>query len=268
MSTPEAAQPGPCTPWITADDVAASCDALEHSGDPSVYDDAALQASQLLYELSGRQFSGECGPVTVRPCTPGCGCWSAPYIGWPYSWDWYLGCWASPAGDRCGCSPLSTVKLAGSVREVSEVKIDGVALDPSEYRVDKRKYLVRLADDEGDPQRWPGCQRLDLDDTEESTWSVTYTFGQDVPAAGVSAAVELACQLAEFGVTGDCALPAGVTKVTRQGITIDLEKAQGDWWAVLPLVAAFLKAYNPAGLRRRAALWSPDVTPFAQRVGQ
>lgn len=246
MSTPEGPLPGPCTPWITAADVAALCDALEHSGDPSVYDEAALSAAQILYELSGRQFSGLCGPVTVRPCKPQGSCLPS---------------------DPCGCCRVSRVALAGVVREVSEVLIDGVAIDAAEYRVDGRKWLVRLADADGNRQRWPACQRLDRADTEDDTFAVTYTYGVDVPQAGLDAAVELACNLAAAGAGGECALPAGVVRVTRQGITVDLERFLEKGVTGLRLVDAFLQAYNPAGLRRRAAVWSPDVPGYAQRVG-
>lgn len=245
MSTPEGPTPGPCTPWITADDVAAVCTALEHSGDPSVYDDVALEASQVLFQLSGRQFSGLCGPVTVRPCNPNARCGPSP----------------------CGCCHLSKVKLAGTVREIEEVKIDGEVVPAEEYRVDDRKWLVRLADSDGRRQRWPGCQRLDLADTEDDTFSVAYSYGVDPPLAGVEAAVELACNLAAASVGGECAFPAGVTKVTRQGITVDLERFLERGITGLPLVDVFLQAYNPTGARRRPVAWSPDVQPYARKVG-
>ena len=161
---------------------------------------------------------------------------------------------------------FSTVKLAGSVREVSEVKIDGVVIDPSEYRVDKEKYLVRLADADGNHQAWPGCQRLDLADTEADTFSVTYTYGQEPPLLGLEAAAELACQLAAAIGGGECLLPAGVTKVTRQGITIELGALKGGI-AMLPLTSLFLETYNPNGTRRRALAWSPESVPFAQKLG-
>src|SRR3546814_8017420 len=43
------------------------------SSDVCSSDLAVDQASQLLYELSGRQFAGTC-QKTVRPCNTGCGC--------------------------------------------------------------------------------------------------------------------------------------------------------------------------------------------------
>lgn len=247
MSTPEQPQPGPCSPWITGDEVAEFCTVLGTGA--GVYDDYAEIAVQELFELSGRQFSGECGPVRVRPCEPKCVCWPDP----------------------CGCCQLSRVRLSGyPIREITEVKIDGDVIEPSGYRLDGRRYLTRLADADGKRQTWPGCQRLDLDDTEDGTFSVEYTYGQDVPLLGEKAALELACQLAAAAPDadgGECDLPDGVVRVTRQGITFDREKFVELGWAGLPFVSEFLRVYNPARLRRRSAIYSPDIQPFARQVG-
>lgn len=245
-----------CGLWITAEDVAATCEALESSGDPSVYDNAAQAASDVLFILSGRQFLGECGPITVRPCTGPCGCWPPGRV--DIGWNQRL------------CGWLSQVKLSGyPVREVSEVKIDGEVLDASEYRLDARRFLTRLADTDGRAQRWPACQRLDLADTEEHTFAVTYTYGQDPPILGVEAAQQLACQIAAAGPdgTGECALPDGTISVTRQGVTIDIDRFVEEGISSLPLVGLFLQTYNPARLTKRSTVWTPDMAPYARRVG-
>lgn len=247
MSTPEQPQPGPCTPWITGADVAATCDALEAS-DVAAYDTAAEEASSVLYELSARQFGGECGPLTVRPCRSACAC----------------------LPDPCGCCTLSRVLLSGyPVREITEVKIDGAVIDATEYRLDGRRYLTRLADADGFRQVWPGCQRLDLDDTEDRTFSITYTYGQEPPQLGIDAAAQLACQLAPLiaGSSGDCDLPDGVVTVTRQGVTFNMEQFVNEGIQFLPLVSLFLTVYNPSRLRRRSAVSSPDLLPYARTVG-
>ena len=62
---------GPCSDWITGDDVAACCNVESSSG--ALFDDAADQASQLLFALSGRQFAGLC-QRTVRPACDSCFC--------------------------------------------------------------------------------------------------------------------------------------------------------------------------------------------------
>ena len=278
---------GPCEAWITGDDVAAFCPAAaaEVGSDTASLDVYALAASELLFEFSGRRFNGEC-ETTVRPCRVGCGCWGAwgtPAWGWgniSWGWGWYgsYGAWDFGwcNGDNlaCGCRPLSEVELAGyPVTSIVEILIDGVVLDPlyaggsPRYRIDMENVLVRM-DDPDDPtvhQRWPSCQNLALPTTETGTWSVTYTYGQSPPTAGVMAAKVLACQLWTSVNGGVCALPAGATKVVRQGITIDrtlfLQWGQKDgvWQTGLPLVDSFLQAYNPSGSSRPSSVWSPDM---------
>jgi hypothetical protein len=241
---------------VTAEDVAAVCEALDSSGDPSVYDDFAQKASDALFILSGEQFAGECGPIVVRPCDRTCEC-----VHPGRSWGWF-------ATGQCGC--LSRVKLSGyPVREIVEVLIDGVVIDPAEYRLDGHRFLTRLADADGKAQRWPHGQRLDLATTEEDTWSIEYTYGLDPPALGLNAALELACQLAHAspGSGGECDLPAGVTQVVRQGITFEMGSDVWEALMTLPMVGLFLMAYNPNRLRRRSTIWSPDVQGYAKKYG-
>lgn len=239
MSTPEAATT--CTPWITADDLAATCESA--GTDASVLDEAAQVASDILYVTSGRKYPGVCDPVTVRPCN----------------------CTVCPPDSCCSCCGLSRVWLLGHVWTVDEVTIDGDVVPPTEYRLDSHRWLTRLpVAGSRVRQVWPGCQRLDLDATETDTFAVTYTYGQVPPAAGVLAAQELGCQIAAAAQGGECALPAGAVKVTRQGIEVDLQQVASAMLS-LPLVGMFLSAYNPSGQKRKTGLWSPDL-PAAPRV--
>lgn len=277
---------GPCTSWVTEEDVAACC-GVDVGTDTALFTTAAVEASMVLFELSGRQFPGQC-EQTVRPCASGCACWDyiispaqSPAIPWAwgfwgsYGWAWgFEGC---GAGDTCGCGSLSRALLQGyPVNEIIEVKIDGITIDGTEYRLDDYRWLTRMADAAGNAQFWPSCQRLDLNDDQPGTWSVTYLFGQSPPLLGVSAAAQLACEIyracSDSDGIGACALPSGVTKITRQGVTIERSPfvtwafAKGQWGTGLPLVDMFLSTYNPAGLRRRPSVWSPDVPPYGLRT--
>lgn len=277
---------GPCTQWISGQDVA-NCTRVDYGNQPVVFDAAAYNASLALYEISGRRFPGIC-ERKVRPCRQDCGCgfggpissgfgpwyWSSTGSGWG---------WCNESGDRCGCSPMSKVKLAGyPVVEIVQVLIDGAALPEFDagtgarnWRLDKWRYLVRM-DDPGppvQPQRWPGCQNLSLDDDQPGTFAVTYKWGSDVPQLGRDAAVELANQLwLACGGAGNCILPLGATRVVRQGIEVD-RSLLAQWMdpkkpTGLINLDTFLAAYT-GGQRsgRRSALWSPDVQAFARRVG-
>jgi len=358
MTAPTPPQ-GPCSDWITGADVADRC-ALDPSygSDPAVYDHVAHVASQVLWALSGRQFTGVCS-ATVRPCAPTCSCWpvlpavSPGVLGSVY-WDFggFWGGWWSGGGTNGCCGCLSRVKLAGyPVIQIEEVKIDGVPVDPANYRLDGWRWLTAIdtagvavqpfavtgvnagaglvsvaggdstalfpagstitivgstgndgtytvvgsafgGDTEitvdgvfpsavadgtvynegqaGQSWRWPACQNLAADDDQPGTFTVTYTFGVDPPAVGLDAAAELACMLATAIGGGDCGLPPGTTKITRQGVTIDMDTlAQALRLGItgLPLTDLFLATVNPSGLTRRTTVFSPDAIPYAQKYG-
>lgn len=271
---------GPCTSWITADDVRECC-SISDSGSTTdeLLDRLGVAASQVLYELSGRRFSGVCESV-VRPCqTQGCGInflpaglGLLPYWGGGY-WSGLGSGWGDNgignAGVQCGCSPLSQVLLGYPTVEVLEVLIDGVVVPADEYRVDEWRYLIRVADSAGVPRYWPSCQNLMLDTTEAGTFQVTYTHGVAPPSVGIDAAAQLACTFYQQCQGLDCNLPVGASKITRQGVTIDrgllaswfLSNQNGGGWSTgLALVDAFLTAYNPSRLRRAPAVFTPDLT--------
>lgn len=258
---------GPCSPWISGDDVAECCNV--ETTTPALFDEVATQASDLLFEISGRLYAGECGPRTVRPECDSCWCGyqvlSRGYVIGPWDYGYPL-----MLCDSCliACQP-SLVKLAGvPIREITEVLIDGNVLDPSKYRVFNDRYLQRL-----DNGHWPHTQNLTLADTEDHTFSIEYTWGADPPALGVAAAAQLACELYRECSGGDCALPKGVTRLTRQGVTIDKlaftawSFRDGRWATGLPLVDAFLSQSNSAGLMRRPVCWSPGKRQYSQPWG-
>lgn len=277
---PTVAEYGPSQPWITASDlINANCGATV--GDPKV-DSAASIGSTLVWDLSGRKFSGV-SERTVRPCRQGCRCfvgvlptgWSGYGFG-PWWFDGSGGGWYNECGDRCGCqSKGSTVVLAGyPVREILDVKIDGVALDPDTYRLDRRRELVRLA--AGSPlaqQFWPACQDMTLPEDAPGTFAVHYSWGQSPPELGKQAAIQVACEFFK-ALSGDasCKLPARATKVTRQGITVERIASFAQMWRKgatgLALLDAFIAEVNPTGTRRRAAVMSPDLPGFGLRTGQ
>jgi len=272
---------GPCQVWCDPQDII-ECSIIDVGSDTSILEAAAAAASEVLFELSGRQYSGRCSQ-TVRPCSDGCGCWPSLFpglspgapqypAGWG-PWGFWRGGWGW-GGSDCGCSCLSRALLPGyPVTSITSVKIDGVALATTEYRLDEWRYLTRMADANGDAQYWPGCQRLDLDDTEEGTWSVTYVHGVVPPEIGKQAAAQLGAEIYQSCIGGACKLPSGTVQVTRAGVSI--QKApfvswgmqRGNWATGLPLVDLFLSSRNPAGLKRRPVGWGPGQPKYARKVG-
>lgn len=249
-----------CTPWATQTEYCQACGGDEF--DPTLSTEMLLVASELLFELSGRQFAGECEDV-VRPCARRNG----SVKGWNSSWG-FCGC---NLDTSCSCAGLSQVELgAYPLRSITQVKVDGAVLDSSLYRIDEERFLVRLPDADGSRPGWPCCQRLDLDASEDETWSVSFTYGADPPALGVAAAAAVAYQLTlACQGSNKCSLPAKTQQVTRQGVSITTLQSPtffDDLKFSVPAVGMFLEAYNPHGIRRTGAVWSPDTTPSARRV--
>lgn len=251
----------PCTPWISGDDVAACSDLA--TSDADVFADAAEIASELLFRSSGQRFPGDC-PRTIRPTQRNCTHWAGvdpPYGGWTSVWDrWIVGRW--------GCPSTRQIDLYGApVREVTEVRIGGVVLDPAAYRLDQGHYLVRT-----DGGSWPGCQDVSRPITAPGTLQISYRWGASVPASGRRAAIQLACEIAKVCATTDedeCSLPDNVTSVQRQGVTWTLAPNSDRILSVpsgLDVVDLFLTTY-PNRTRRPVRISGPtspthrSVTP-------
>lgn len=236
-------------------------------GVPLYSDDAKARAislaGQSLRLLTGFRVGG-C-PVTVRPCRRSCNesTWRTyPVAGTGGSTPWYpvslggrwlnIGC--GHAGG-CACIGLSQVRLYGPASAVVEVKVGGIVLDPTAYRLDPGGWLVRL-----DGDVWPLEQNLAAPDTEPDTWSVTYTPGAAVDGLGAWVAGILAGEYVKVCTDGECRLPTGVTQIARQGVTMTLGTgAFPDGKTGIREVDSWLEAINPHGLKSPATVWSPDT---------
>lgn len=255
--------------WITADDIVRGCvNVAEETEDLAA---VAQAASLLMYELSGRLYPGE-QERTVRPCKQGCGCWGDSMASGSNYWSWTLTSlqgwgWFNDCGDSCGCGSESYVRLPGyPVWEITQVKIDGVVLAPTGYRLDRRRMLIRTND-----AMWPACQDLSLDDTQPGTYSVAYKWGVGPPELGKRAAIQLACEIWTGFQGGDVKLPSNVVKIVRQGVTVDrvapIAQLLREGGTGLALVDMFMAQVNPTGARRaRPTVWSPDLKR-ARKVG-
>lgn len=274
----------PCTAWLAGEDLVG---VLGSQGlDAQQLDSAAVVVSMLAFECFGRRWTGLCGPVTVRPCpVGGCasvsgwgsGAWTWGYWQGDWGYDWG---WGDTSGRRCSCGYDSTVELAGyPVTQITQVKVGGQILPTTyldsgapTYRLDEWRYLTRLADPYGQPNaaHWPRCQRLDINDDQPGTWSVTYLYGVAPPPPALAAATQLASQVM-LAMNGQaCQLPNNVRTAVRQGATIEritplaVELKTGATGMLLWDSA--IAAYNPSGLRRAPSVFSPD-TRFPVRTG-
>lgn len=203
-----------CEPWCTDADL--PC--VQYDDDPVVVEDWIRFASEVLYLLSDSIYPGPCLTV-VRPCArrrPGR---EPRWYGGQRRGGW--GECSCNRSDRCGCWGLQEIDLGPDVQAITEVKLDGVVVDPAEYDVSGGRYLVAYQRADGTQLLWPCCQRLDLRSTEVDTFEVTFIRGLMPPIGGVKACAVLACELLKAS-RGDaeCRLPKRVTSVTRQGVTV------------------------------------------------
>jgi hypothetical protein len=268
----------PAPLWVSTDVVSAYL-----GSDAPAAGDAAGQAlllaqtqaaTELLYALSGRQFPGMIEATvrpTARPEQVSDVVWSHMLNRWGYgsygsfpgngSWGLCHGC------GYTGCGGPYMIGLGRSpIESVEEVTIDGNVLDPSEYRVDDRKWLVRQ-----NCSGWPTCQNLAAELGDTATFGVSFTFGQEPPRMGQDACTVMAAELYKSSVPtlqASCALPKRVTSITRQGVSIavlDSMKSLQEGFTGIASIDMFIAAYNPRRMIRRPMVFSPDLVNLARR---
>lgn len=247
---------GPCTPWITPDDLACVI-----TDPPAGSVQAAVDAATaMLYEASGRRYRGVCS-LLVRPCRHGwSSCWTQQLT--PTT---IIGDWTGDAWDGCGCQGRQVVQLAGvPVRSITSVTIDGNVVPPDAYRLEPLGRLVR-----NDGAGWPFCQNMAVEPGAPGSFVVSYSWGLDAPPLARQAAAVLACELwaAQHNVDV-CRLPSNITELVRQGVTIRravqaFNLANGA--TGLSVVDAFLgsQAGRP---RRGTVVYSEDLDPYPRQV--
>lgn len=268
----EGVSTGPCTTWPV------NWSLCQLTGvSPDVTGAAVAAATEVLWSLSGRRF-GIC-QLTIRPCRRDCsgmdwGLLASGYVlgGWwqygtyprPLFFNgvWYnLTCGNGCADGACSCSYVSETFLPDPVADVVQVKVDGAVLDPSLYRVDDYRKLVRLGGG-----TWPLCNDLTKDDSQVGTWSVTVQFGEQVPTLGQLAVGELACQFARaMSNDEDCRLPKPVQQLVRQGVTLnflDPNELFTHGKIGLYFCDLFISTFNPHGLTARSEVFDIDQSPY------
>lgn len=229
---------------------------------------AVLMAQETLRMLTGYR-TANC-PVTLRPCRKGCPSWptwatfpvgaSGQFAGsvtgpLVVNGEWYnIGCGCG--ADDCDCTAVCEIWMPGTVASVQQVLVDGVAVDPTAYRIDNGSRLVRT-----DGECWPLCQDMTTSPDQPNTFAVTYTPGIPLDAWGQRALGVLACEYAKAACgTGKCRLPANVTQVVRQGVTLDLtQNPFPSGLTGIREVDGYIRRVNPYGLAGPSRVYSPDI---------
>lgn len=266
-----------CGEASTGEPVCSSLDGLS----PEMQVTVENAAVSYLWNWTRRQF-GTC-PITVRPCRDNCASrWSTyrgrglPTTNLPWTegavgplnpaliggqW-WNLPCGGNCTGDICSCTYVPTVELAGPVASIDSVRLNGYILDPTAYRLDNYKYLIRTDGDD-----WPVCQDMVNDPlTDNNTFQVTYEIGVEVPAGGQLAAGILACQMAKAACSDkSCQLPQRIQQITRQQVQSVVLDSYGSMyeygttglWIVDSWVGSIMASNRQTGSR----VSSPDYRP-------
>jgi hypothetical protein len=150
------------------------------------------------------------------------------------------------------------------------VKIDGVMVDPTTYRLDQNRYLVRLdSDSSGTNPGWPSCQYLARPSSSTGTFEVMLEHGIQPPAAGSYAVARLACELLKSLLGQPCHLPSRVSTVNRQQLSFTMINPSmlDNGLTGLYEVDLFIMSYNPAKTRGQTMVWSPDLDHRSYRAG-
>lgn len=252
MSDALPALPDEC--WPVDDTVCAGVDDLPDG----TWDVAVALAAQSLRMLTGYRVGG-C-PVTVRPCSNACVATSSAWYSWGTGWmpyvnglgQWVNGCCGASACDHLGAA---MIVLPGPVGAIEEILIDGEVVEADTYRVDNGNELVRL-----DGAVWPTIQDMTLGPDEVGAFAVTYLRGVAVDGLGARAAGLLACEFSKALTGQKCKLPAGVTSISRQGVTMEiLPGAFPGGRTGVQEVDLFVQRWNPNALKAPTTVWSPDV---------
>jgi hypothetical protein len=218
-------------------------------------EEAAQVASNLLWAMSGRKYTGETIVTERYTCTlrnnrmgPSDRT-NSPVL---FGGDVYN----IPSGDydeyseltSDGLSPESRVKLRGRpvTRIITIRNRNGLILDPSTYYlVDHSTIHIKA----GTP--WTPCNV-----------EITYAYGIPVPTAGKMAARKLAIEFARLWSGDDmCELPQRVTSVSRQGVSytiLDNQEFIDELRTGLYEIDLFLKVVNPDNARRKSKVFSVD----------
>lgn len=233
--------------------------------------DAALWlASSFLWGATGRQY-GVCS-ITVRPSQPrfepaiyqayptwpGQGAAGGPFL---FGGRWFnSGCTSA----CCGSNACAIV-LRGPIAAVDEVLIDGEAVPSSAYRVDVMGGAWWLVRTDGDC--WPTCQRASANSGEEGAFEVTYDFGRALPESLSIATAMLACEYVKLLTTGTCSLPARMTSLTRQGVTVEVDSDNPhDGTTGIKYVDQVISTLNPGRRQYPPVILSPDMPEACDRM--
>lgn len=209
-------------------------------------EDAILQASEIVYNLTGRQFL-DTQTAIVRPALM-CAC-----------------------GYACSCSPNRVNLGLWPITALLSVRYDGAYQSVSEFHIDDYRYLVRNDGTVFPENRWVNQAAVtgSADDnvSDGYVFEVMVEYGTQAPRLVRRATRDLACKLLEDCLCedGDCGeLSDRVTSVSRQGVTFSmvdpLEFTKRAGGTGIYSVDLAIQTFNPTKMQSPAFVWTPDLS--------
>lgn len=165
----------------------------------------------------------------------------------------------------CGCCGLDSIPLGDLRPEVTQVKIDGDVIPSDQYWMHWNGISWVLSRKPGptqvSPPRWPSTQHRWKADTEDGTFSITFTQGIHVDSHAITeAALEAVCDKVTALQRRETTLE-GVTSITLGGATAQLDDDQLDRITngeIGPATRYLLGVVAPDG-RRTSEVWAPEL---------
>ena len=236
--------------WVTPTDLGTTYSDSEYA------DDACQMASNILWAMSGRKYSG-ITTVTERYITAidsfqyqGSSAKNfSPQLASGQVYNVPSEDWNDSAYQSDGTSSISRIRLRGKpVQEIHLVRsmYNGLIVDPDNYYIAEHSTLIAY---KGTP--WP-----------PGNLEVTYTYGIRTPTAGRHAARLFAIELVKLWEGDDCALPDRVTSVSRQGVSytiLDNQDFLENMRTGIYAIDLFIKTANPAKALAPSKVFSPDL---------
>lgn len=252
-------EPATCHPW----DADLACCEDEWGEYPEETQNRALSLAWSSFKNLTAGRLGAC-PVVMRPCLyqdPCAECfgpsWMTPYVDEHGRWKNAL----CRVEGSCSCCDMCEIIMPGTVAEIVSINMDGFTVAKDIFRIDNGNKLVRQ-----DGRCWPNCQNLTAPSGAAGTLTITYIPGVRPTASHLAAVGLLACEFAKACTGAKCRLPAGVTSVVRNGVSMEMGSKLWENLTGIREVDAAILDINPNGLKVPPKVWSPDLASAKHRI--
>lgn len=166
----------------------------------------------------------------------------------------------------CPCCGRDGINLGDRDPVVDMVKIDGVTLAAGNYMLHNTrvgKMLVRLDPLEANvhPRNWPSTQQWWLADTDQHTFSVTFTEGLATDRILIrDAMMEIICDMVTAATKRKNVIP-GATAATmgNVSVTLDENRIQRILNGELGPATTKMMGILAPNARQPVAVWSPEI---------